>query len=578
MWGASPALLGLASDARLVSLLRAGRDGAFEAIYDRHHRGILAFCAHLLGDRHEAEDAVQHTFMSAYNALLAGGQEIQLRPWLYTIARNRCFSVLRARREIAVAEVQDGVDDGPATVVQRREELRDLVADVSRLPADQRAALVMAELSALSHEEIAVALDVPREKVKALVFQARESLVATRTARETDCSEIRVELSNLRGPALRRRHLRRHLHECPGCRQYRSELRRQHGRLAAVLPIAPSWALKGAVLRSTVGGRAAAAAGAGGTVASSALKAGAVKAILGTVAAVLSAAGAVVVVHRVVARVQAHPVVLHLPAPAAPLRRTTIGAAPLRESSRRVRAPHTAATAAAVRRTVSTRPAQTIGTRIPASRGTTTARHTAGSAGPLQVTASAPTAGTGAGVTISRPPERTNRVPAPTRDHGTPEAPPVTGPTVGTGGDTGVGAPGDGDHPATGDGHDPGSTGDGGSTGAGGGTGDGGSTPARPAGALGDAGSTPDNGPTGGTAAVNSPAGITSQPAVRAARVASPSRTAVLSSSAGPDQYRSGTTSTRRTAQWPKLQGRSPAKSSQSPAVPVASGVRPPLR
>src|SRR5579859_720489 len=265
LWGASPALLSLASDARLVALVRAGRDGAFEAVYDRHQRAILAFCTRLLGDRHEAEDAVQHTFMSAYNAILAGEQEIQLRPWLFTIARNRCFSLLRAHREVAVAELEDGVDDGPAAVVQRREELRDLVADVSALPADQRAALVMAELGALSHEEIATALEVPRDKVKALVFQARESLVATRTARETDCSEIRLELSNLRGPGLRRRHLRRHLHECAGCREFRSQLRYQPGRAAALLPLPSLWALRHAIVRATTGGRAA-AAGTGGAV------------------------------------------------------------------------------------------------------------------------------------------------------------------------------------------------------------------------------------------------------------------------------------------------------------------------
>src|SRR5258705_12231412 len=85
-------------DARLVARVRAGDDAAFEIIYDRYYRGLLAFCGHMLGSRQEAEDALQHSFASAYRALRGGAGDIGLRPWLYTIARNRCLSALRAQR------------------------------------------------------------------------------------------------------------------------------------------------------------------------------------------------------------------------------------------------------------------------------------------------------------------------------------------------------------------------------------------------------------------------------------------------------------------------------------------------
>src|SRR6202011_4703441 len=177
-----PHLLRLTSDARLVALTRAGRDAAFEALYDRHHRGVLSFCRHMLGDAVEAEDAVQHTFLAAYNDLISSDKPIHLRAWLFTIGRNRCYSILRARRGHPAADLVEPVTEGLAVQVQRRQDLRDLVVDMRRLPNDQRAALVLAELDALSHEEIGQVLGVPREKVKALVFQARESLVASRTA------------------------------------------------------------------------------------------------------------------------------------------------------------------------------------------------------------------------------------------------------------------------------------------------------------------------------------------------------------------------------------------------------------
>ena len=73
-------LLRVASDERLVELVRGGSEAAFEAIYDRHHRGILAFCRHMLASPEEGEDALQHTFMAAYRHLMAGEADIHLRP------------------------------------------------------------------------------------------------------------------------------------------------------------------------------------------------------------------------------------------------------------------------------------------------------------------------------------------------------------------------------------------------------------------------------------------------------------------------------------------------------------------
>jgi RNA polymerase sigma factor (sigma-70 family) len=221
----------LASDARLVAMIREGRRIAFEVAYDRHHLGILSFCRYVLGDPQDAEDAVQHTFLAAYSDLISSDKPIQLRAWLFAIARNRCFTVLRTRRELSATELIEPATEGLASQVQRRQDLRDLVFDMRRLPDAQRTALVLAELDALSHEQIGAALGVPREKVKALVFQARESLVASRAARETDCLDIRAELATQRGGALRRGNLRRHLRECPGCRDFRREVERGRRRL-----------------------------------------------------------------------------------------------------------------------------------------------------------------------------------------------------------------------------------------------------------------------------------------------------------------------------------------------------------
>src|SRR5438874_5755957 len=102
----SPRLLATFSDERLVAQVRRGNEAAFEAVYDRHHRGLLAFCRHMLASQEEAEDAVQQTFNSAYRDLTTSEKPIQLKPRLYTIARNRCLSILRARREETVEALE----------------------------------------------------------------------------------------------------------------------------------------------------------------------------------------------------------------------------------------------------------------------------------------------------------------------------------------------------------------------------------------------------------------------------------------------------------------------------------------
>jgi RNA polymerase sigma factor (sigma-70 family) len=249
----------VAGDDRLVEQVRAGSQQAFEVVYDRHHRGILSFARHMLGSQHDAEDAVQHTFMAAYSALLESEGEVQLRPWLYAIARNRCLSVIRARRELPAERIEETATEGLAEQVQQRDELRDMLRDLGRLPEEQRAALVLSELGALGHEEIAQVVGCPTQRVKALVFQARSSLQQSREARETSCREIRELLSTLRGGALRRTRLRRHLRECAGCREFEAEVKRQRQAMAVLLPVVPSLGLRDSALAAAFGAHAGAA-------------------------------------------------------------------------------------------------------------------------------------------------------------------------------------------------------------------------------------------------------------------------------------------------------------------------------
>jgi RNA polymerase sigma factor (sigma-70 family) len=235
--------LKVASDELLVAQVRAGSERAFEALFERHRRGVLALCRGMLGSTADAEDALQYTFLAAYRDLTRSQKPIVLRPWLYMIARHRCVSLVRARRERPVDELPDAPVDRLTAEVATREDLRTTVADIGRLPSDQRAALILVEFWDVPRDEIARILGCHRDKVRALVFQARRSLRADRAARETPCAEIREQLVTL-GGALRNRHLRRHVRVCEGCRAFRQEVRIHRGPVRVLVPVVPALALK----------------------------------------------------------------------------------------------------------------------------------------------------------------------------------------------------------------------------------------------------------------------------------------------------------------------------------------------
>ena len=296
-------LLGALGDDRLVAQLRRGNDAAFEVLYDRHQPGVLSYCRHMLGCRDEAEDALQQSFVSAHADILASDKPIRFKAWIYTIARNRCLSILRSRREHPTDDLERVSTAGLSEEVQNRAEVRELLADMQELPDDQRTALILSELGDLSHADVAEVIECEVAKVKSLVFQARSGLMERRQARETPCEEIREQLSTLRGGSLRRGPLRRHLKACPGCTEFREDVRRQRQLVAAVLPVVPTLALRENALAavgigaSSAGGGALAGGGGLGTL--FAAKAGVAKVAVIALATTGAVGGAVAVEKQV---------------------------------------------------------------------------------------------------------------------------------------------------------------------------------------------------------------------------------------------------------------------------------------
>ena len=264
-------LLKLQGDEKLIAMARAGNPGAFETIVDRYQGRLLGFCRQMLGSTEDAEDVLQEVFVNAYRAMLADEREINLRPWLYRIARNRCLNYLRKPK----ADAQESMDMVPeveaastAEKVHNREEFRQILSDVNKLPETQRAALLLREMDALSYEEIAAAMETTVPSVKSLLVRARISLAEASQARLLTCGEVHVELSEA-AEGLRKvsAPVRRHVRECEECADFRSQIRSNEKALAALFPVGPLIAFKGFIASklglSAGGGAGAGAAGAG---------------------------------------------------------------------------------------------------------------------------------------------------------------------------------------------------------------------------------------------------------------------------------------------------------------------------
>jgi RNA polymerase sigma factor (sigma-70 family) len=225
------------SDAALVRRFRAGDESAFAALHARYAAGIRSYADYMLrGSPHEAEDAAQDVFLRAYQALRRDERDVDVRPWLYRIAHNRCVDVLRRPVGAELREDHEGAADSadPAATLEQREAMRALLRDIGGLPEGQRSALLLRELGGLSHKAVAEALGISLTSSRMLVHRARTALVDAAAARNTACAEVRdrVVAAADGGPKLGRGD-RRHLEGCMDCAAFR----RAHGHVERELSL-----------------------------------------------------------------------------------------------------------------------------------------------------------------------------------------------------------------------------------------------------------------------------------------------------------------------------------------------------
>jgi RNA polymerase sigma-70 factor, ECF subfamily len=194
-------------DETLVGEARAGHEGAFARLAEPYRRELHVHCYRMLGSVEDAEDAVQETYLRAWAKLDSFAARASFRAWMYGIATNVCLDALRRRKARAwptdLAAPSDPNDyelatmdlpwlqpypdrllnapapaaDEPEAVVTARETIElAFLAAIQRLPARQRAVLILRDVLDWSAKETAAALEMTAVGVNSALQRAHATL------------------------------------------------------------------------------------------------------------------------------------------------------------------------------------------------------------------------------------------------------------------------------------------------------------------------------------------------------------------------------------------------------------------
>ncbi len=186
-------------EADLIERAQGGDRAAFGALVRAHQRRIYACALQMMGDRGEAEDGVQETFLRAYRAISRFDGRSQLSTWLYRICVNVCLNLIRKRRRVKAADVSDprvpepvadpnvgGTD--PSRAVETVQLQKRLAAALDTLSPSLRSTVVLVLIEGLPHKEAAEALGCPEGTIAWRIHEARRRL---KTALEDTASAER---------------------------------------------------------------------------------------------------------------------------------------------------------------------------------------------------------------------------------------------------------------------------------------------------------------------------------------------------------------------------------------------------
>ena len=169
-------------DHELVARIRAGDQRAFSELIDRYKARIYHTTLRILGNREDAEEAAQDTFVRAHRGLENFRGDATFSTWIYRICVNTCLNLLESRKRFKAQDIdRTPVEDLPFVESPESDfEEEDMQARIfpalEKLPAKYRTVLVLYHIQHLAYQEIAGIMQMPMGSVKTHLFRARAML------------------------------------------------------------------------------------------------------------------------------------------------------------------------------------------------------------------------------------------------------------------------------------------------------------------------------------------------------------------------------------------------------------------
>ncbi len=162
------------SEADLLAACRRGDLRAVERLYDAHSARLKSVAFHILGNRQDAEDAVQETFVKLYRAIGSFQGQSGIGTWLCRILINVCYDLARKRKREADPE-EHALESRPAPGRELPLKIA-LETALRRVHPKHRMVFLLVEVEGLRHSEIASILEIPEGTSKAWLFEAKKEL------------------------------------------------------------------------------------------------------------------------------------------------------------------------------------------------------------------------------------------------------------------------------------------------------------------------------------------------------------------------------------------------------------------
>ncbi|MBL9121996.1 MAG: RNA polymerase sigma factor [Planctomycetaceae bacterium] len=154
------------------------------ALVDQFAGQVFGLCYRMLGNRQDAEDVAQETFVRVFRSLPQFDRERDFRPWLLAIAGNRCRSWLSSRRRVPLpTDLVDDLEDEAAEVQGIRALTEEVALALGGLREEYRTAFLLFHQHELSYAEISATMDCPVGTVKTWIHRARQELARQLRAR-----------------------------------------------------------------------------------------------------------------------------------------------------------------------------------------------------------------------------------------------------------------------------------------------------------------------------------------------------------------------------------------------------------